>query len=473
MSITLSKQKLLYLALLLTLFALSACEVNRLRSIEEHYRQKRYAAAIQETDEFIPKAANGAFVTRAELTRSSAYHQLALLSLERNNSELALQFFKLANSEAANKDLAALYKQRIMDAALKDDYETQLLNVNNILREIPHSALEPEMMYRRINLYLDWRGDVDGAWQDYMNLYEAYAGDSYEVAARKSMERIVPNKKAYGLRLAKSGYYNEALAIFFELAKYPVIELNEINRLIGSTYRDQAEVYLRTENYLEADRFLRIAVQYIPDQREQIESQLRQVVDLFISKGDQFLAARDFDSALTHYQKAFEIISDYPPALEAINKLNKTIENINRAAQLFAQAERSEASGKYPEALRLFQEANALDSNPQTQKHISIIQNIMEADKDAQAFTRKIINQHRGGILITRINNQKQELAKQYKANEIRDSGWKYLLSTSQYKYEVRYDLITPRDTFFYVWQVNLRDRSIIPLNKISEELMK
>ena len=53
------------------------------------------------------------------------------------------------------------------------------------------------------------------------------------------------------------------------------------------------------------------------------------------------------------------------------------------------------------------------------------------------------------------------------------DSGWKFLLSTSQYKYEVRYDLMSPRETFFYVWQVNLKDRSIIPLNKISEDLMK
>ena len=90
-----SKQLLKYLAGLCVLLLLSACEVNRLRSIEEHYRQRRYAAAIQAADEFIRKAANGAFITRAELARSNSYHQLGLMSLQRDNDELALKFFKL------------------------------------------------------------------------------------------------------------------------------------------------------------------------------------------------------------------------------------------------------------------------------------------------------------------------------------------------------------------------------------------
>ncbi len=473
MSRIVSKRLLKHLALLCILLLLSACEVNRLRSIEEHYRQRRYAAAIQEADDFIARASNGAFITRAELARSSSYHRLGVMALERDNQELAIKFLKLSNSDAADKDLGNLYKQRITEAIQASDYETQLLYVNSILREIPRSDLVPEMMYRRINLYLDFRGDSDGAWQDYMDLYDGHPNDSYEVAARKSMERIVPNKKAYGQRLAQGGYFNEALTIFFELAKYPVVKTDEINQLIGETYRAQAKEYLRSGDYLEADRFLRIALQYVPDQRPQIEAMLQQIVGLFIEKGDQYLAAKDFDSALAHYQKVFEIIPDYPPGLQAIQRLNTTKENIARAAQLFEQGQRSEASGKYAEALSLYQQANSLDSSAEIQKQISGIQNIMEADRNPQAFARKIINQYKGGLLVNRINQKKKELLANYKASEIRDSGWKYLLSTSQYKYEVRYDLMSPRDTFFYVWQVNLRDRSIIPLNKISEDLMK
>ena len=468
-----SKQLLKYLACLSILLLLGACEVNRLRSIEEHYRQRRYAAAIQEADEFIRKADNGAFVTRAELARSNSYHQLGLMSLQRDNDELALKFFKLSNSEAADKDLGDLYKQKIMEAIQANDYETQLFYVNNILREIPRSALVPEMMYRRINLYLDYRGDSDGAWQDYMDLFDNYPNDSYEVAARKSMERIVPNKKAYGQRLAQAGYYNEALTQFFELAKYPVVKTSEINDLIGDAYRGQAEEYLHAGDYLEADRFLRIALQYVPEKRPQIEAKLQEIVGLFINKGDQYLAVKDFDTAMTYYQKVFEIIPDYPPGLQAIQRLNTTKQNIARAALLFEQGQRSEASGRYAEALGLYQQANSLDSSAEIQKHIAGVQNMIEADRNPQAFARKIINQYRGGVLINRVNQKKNELLANYKANEVRDSGWKFLLSTSQYKYEVRYDLMSPRDTFFYVWQVNLKDRSIIPLNKISEDLMK
>jgi hypothetical protein len=32
---------------------------------------------------------------------------------------------------------------------------------------------------------------------------------------------------------------------------------------------------------------------------------------------------------------------------------------------------------------------------------------------------------------------------------------------------------MTPEETYFYVWQVNLRDRSIVPLNKLSEALLQ
>jgi hypothetical protein len=47
------------------------------------------------------------------------------------------------------------------------------------------------------------------------------------------------------------------------------------------------------------------------------------------------------------------------------------------------------------------------------------------------------------------------------------------LLSPGQYKYEARYDLLTPAENIYFAWQVNLRDRSVTPLNKISEQVMQ
>jgi tetratricopeptide (TPR) repeat protein len=126
------------------------CEINRLRSAEEHYGQKRYAAAIQESDEFIPKANNGALRTRAELVRSNSYYQLGLIAVQRNSIDLAIRFFKLSNSSQADFELAKIYKSRLLEAATVGDFETQLLYLNSILREIPTSDLVPEMINRRI-----------------------------------------------------------------------------------------------------------------------------------------------------------------------------------------------------------------------------------------------------------------------------------------------------------------------------------
>ncbi|HOI02196.1 MAG TPA: hypothetical protein PLG69_06850, partial [Candidatus Cloacimonas acidaminovorans] len=194
---------------------------------------------------------------------------------------------------------------------------------------------------------------------------------------------------------------------------------------------------------------------------------------LFIQKGNSLLEAGDFQGALVHYRKTFEIIPDYPPALEAIDRLFTIQENIRKAADLYKQGEQLEATGKLNEALQAYNSAYALDPKPEYKQKANLVQNMIEANKNPAAFARKIITEYKGGLLTNRIQNQKKELLKRYKEYEIQDSGWKLMLSTGQYKYEARYDLLTPNETYLYVWQINLRDRSIIPLNKLSEALMQ
>lgn len=455
------------------LVMLAGCEINRLRSAEEHYTQKRYAAAIQELDSFINTANNGALVTRAEQVRSNSYYQLGEIARQRKNYELAIRFLKLSNSAQADASLAEIYKELAGLAAAKEDFQLQLMFIDSLIREIPGSNLVPEMLYRRIMLHLDVFVDTEYAWQDYMTLFDNYAGTPFELTARKTVDRFVPGKIAYAKTLVSTGYYNEGLQIYFELAKYPVVQTQTINTLIASAYVAQAESFLNAQDYFAADRFFRIAMQYDPGKKAEIDRRLEQIASLFIKKGDALAAAKDFDNALVHYQKTFEIIPDYPAARQAIEKVNITRANIARAKQLFDQGERMEATGKYADALTLYQQANNLDAKPEYSQKAAQMQNLLDAQRNPQEFAQRIINQYRNGLLINRIQNQKKELATRYKANEIRDSGWKFLLSSGQHKYEVRYDLITPRETFLYVWQVNLRDRSITPLNKISEALMR
>jgi len=459
--------------LLLLLIVLSGCEINRLRSAEDLYNKNLYAAAIEELDDLILSAENRAIATRAEIVRSNCYSALAEAAVERKNWTLAIRFFKLANSDAANLRLGEIYLNLAMEAEKTGSPVNAKAYLDAILREVPDSPLLPEVLYHRIGYFIEVKSDNEAAWNDYMRLFDNYPNSPYEILARNYVLRFIPEKLQYAEILNEQGYYADALKELFELSKYPVVDMEQVNKQISAVYEKQAEELLSEQDYIEADRLFRIAMQYYPQKKASITNRLESITNLFIQKGNSLLEAGDFEGALVHYRKTFDIIPDYPPALEAINRLFTIQENIRKAANLYSQAEKMEATGKLNEALQTYNAAYALDPKPEYKQRAGLIQNLIEANKNPSAFARKIITEYRGGLLTNRIQKQKQELLKRYKQNEIQDSGWKLMLSTGQYKYEARYDLLTPNETYLYVWQINLRDRSIISLNKLSEALMQ
>jgi len=455
------------------LLAVSSCELNKLAQPEQMIKEKRYAAAIEDLDDVMKKEGNGATVTRAELLRSEAYYQLGLTAKERQNWPLTIRFLKLANSEDADVALAETYRHLGSVADSQGDNATLTTYLNLILREIPESALIPEVLLRRINLSMNVYLDQEAAWTDYKRLYDTYPDNPYEIQARVAIKPLIQPRITYSETLLRQEFYENALNVLFDLYRYPVVDKENMQKRISDVYQIQAESLLKSEDYLEADKLLRIALHYYPSKKAEIDAKLNSITSLFIKKGDSYLAARDFENALLNYNKTFEIIPDYEPGLRALERLKQTLLNIQRAEELFKQAERSEGERKFAEALKLYQQANGLENKTIYSQKITLMQNTIEAEKDPEGFAQRIINSYRGGILNTRLQGQLAQLSKRYKKNEIRDNGWKILLSSGQYKYEARYDILTPQETFFYVWQVNLRERTIIPLNKISEALMK
>lgn len=466
-------QGLLILLIPALLLVLGGCEINRLASAEDLYNRKKYAGAIGELDNLIRIGKNGAIVTRAELVRSNSYLELGRLALERKNWNLATRFFKLANSEAADVELGRMYMSLGMEAYQAGDKELAKLYMDNILREIPRSSLIPEVRLRRISIFMEEYQDRNAAWDEYTKLYDNFPNNAYEISARTYIMQFIRTKIDYAQRLIDGDYYTDALKELFELSKYPVVDAREINKMISEVYQAQAEEFIDDQDYLEADRMFKIAIQYFPAKKTEIDQRLESITSLYVQKGMSLLQDRDFDAALLHFNKTFEIIPNYEPALAAIRQLNQTRENIQRAAQIYSEGESQEAQLKYSEALRLYNQAIALDNRPEYRNRAAQMQNLIEATKNPTAFAQRIINEYRGGILLSRVAAKRAELMKQYKQHELRDSGWKILLSTGQFKYEARYDLLSPNETFLYVWQVNLRDRSIIPLNKLSEALMQ
>ena len=59
-----------------------------------------------------------------------------------------------------------------------------------------------------------------------------------------------------------------------------------------------------------------------------------------------------------------------------------------------------------------------------------------------------------------------------YGKDMVEISGWRVMYSSGEYKYELRYDILTPKENYYYVWLVDLREKNISPLNKASEKLM-
>ncbi len=459
--------------ILLFVLILSGCEINNLKHAEDLYRNRRFAGAIEALDEYIREGENGAMVTRAELIRSDSYYELGLIAVQRQNLPMAIQMFKLSNSVPADEQLAIIYRDLANRATETGDIANQVLYINNLIREIPTSVFVPEMLYRRISIKIDVYNDRDSAWQDYMYIYDMYQNNSYELQARNLIRQFISYRADYAIALMEQEYFFDSLSILFELARYPVMDFKYINRLIADNYQAQAEMHIIDQDYIAADHNFRIAIQYYPEKKPEIDRRLNAIASMFIEKGNSLLEARDFENALIHYQKIFDIIPDHVPALNAINNLFRIRENIQRALQLFAEAERLDVSGKYSDALKLYQEAFQLDAKPEYRTKINQMQNLIEATRNPSAFAQRIVTEYKNGILPRKIENLKAVLRTKYKANEIRDSGWKILLSTGQHKYEVRYDILTPQETYFYIWQVNLKDRNLVPLNKQSELLMQ
>jgi len=461
------------LCLLSLLGWFSGCEQNRYTRAELLYQQRRFASSVEALDGYIKSGKNGALVTRAELTRSNSYYELGMLAKNRKNWQLAIRLFKLANSEVADNDLADVYMTIANNAIADNNISSAMQYLTNIIVEVPLSEHVPEALQKRIQFYLDVFSDRASAWRDYMNLYDSYPDNQFEILARPYVRRFIGINIGEAVAKAAAGENDAALGELFQILRYPICDINQVNLEISNIYQTQAEQFILDQNYLEADRYFRMAIQYYPSKKEGIDKRLREVAILYIGKGDSYLDQRDFQNALLYYRKTFEIIPDYDVAIASINKLRTVQENIRKASNLANEAENYASSKRYADAQRLFTEANQLDRQDYYLQKINEMANLLEAEKNPLAFAQRIIGEYKGGILSKRISAQKAELLKLFKADEVRDSGWKMLLSTGQYKYEARYDIITPNDSFFYVWQVNLRDRNITPLNKLSERFMQ
>ncbi len=179
--------------------------------------------------------------------------------------------------------------------------------------------------------------------------------------------------------------YKQALQIMPE-KQYPLQKINKIKQLQKENaekikeYDDaikQADDLLKEEKYKEALDKFREALSIFPDRSypsekinviERIineQEQRQNNYEICMRNADFFLNKKDYETALSEYEKAHEIFPDKAQPREKISELNKIIKKndaytkiIEEADQLYIIKDYTKAKEKYTEASEIFTDKN-------------------------------------------------------------------------------------------------------------------
>ncbi len=470
MKIKKSFYSFLFVSIVIAL-ALAGCTSNY--SVAQSLQARgKYAAAIESYDHYIKISKNGAKATEAELERSECYYQLGLKAFDSDKWKLAIRFFFLANSDKADEIMDNCYFNLADAAYQRNDYDITLQYYEMIVVNLPESELIPEILHSRIQIYMDIYNNDEAAWENYVLLNERYTGNEYIAMSQKYIDRFMERYIDNAIELQFSDGYRHALERLFYLEQYPSSFKDRIYLELSELYWKLAEQLVVEGEYVQAEETYRFVIEFDPTKEELVNARLVDICSKFMQQGDELVSDRQIDNAIGIYSRCFNIISNYEPAAMAISEANILKQNIHEANRLSLEAQEEEKKENWATALQLYRSAYRLDALSAYKDKMFLMSNMIEIEKDPVAFARRVINNYRNGLIIRRVSQLEQELVLQYQ-DLVSTSGWRYVLSVGEAKYEVRYDISTPEKSYFLVWLVNLKDQTVLPLNKVSEELLQ
>ncbi len=467
---------------------LQACETYRFSNAISSHDRGKYAISAEDIDSYLEEAKNGAFKTKAEIIRGESYYELALKAYNKENLPLATRFSILANNAQADTLLARCYYD-FAQLNFLENKESEAFNFyKKILVEIPSSHFIPQIYYERINWSLSQDTlTILNTWDLYKDFYEKYPDDSYEIKSRELIHSIHP---AY-IQYCNDIDLNDGVDKLLEMYSYPVGKTRPIANAISDLYINKAEKLITTFDYLNADNFFRLAVHYNPQQQDYVEKRLVEIASLYIDKGYEYVEDRDFDSAFKLFNKTFTVIPGYKKALQAIEQTTEFIAKIEEAERLAQKATRYEETSlrtifpgmkrkispseknkyqvkKYEQILELLQKAYNLDNLATYQQRIVEAKNLIQRYKDPEKFALEIIKAYKSNIVQKPINEAKKLAKTNNEGNDINDDGWEVMLSFGKHNFEARYTITSQNDKYYFKWLVNLRNKEIKGLNKLS-----
>lgn len=465
-------KKILLFSFSLFLFFLSSCANNQYENAKKLYSQKNYAPAIEEFDLFIKRSDNRFEILEAEIMRSEAYYELGMLAFEKKNYNLAIRLFYLSNTDKSDKMIVSSYEIIIDQYLEKNEKQRVLACYNYLIHYFFLSEKTKEFSYLRIKSILEWENNEEKAWEYFCIMAEQFPEDEYTIKSELLINPYL--EKKLNLIMTNKDSQKSLFSVIDELniiKQFSKTYKQTIEHNIASLYLEIADNFVSQNNIPLALTYYQEAVNSDSQFNVIVNKKREELCHIFIQKGNDLLNNEEIDLAIQEYQKSFQIISHYHLAEERIAFAEKIRNDIKNSEKLYQQGLLEERKNNYKEALTYYENAYSLRKNDTISQKIFEIKNIIQLESDPKAFAFQVLKEYKKGLLVNKISSLQKDLLSKWN-KDLKDSGWKIIGSPTRFKVEIRYDLITPSNNYFFSWQINLKEKTIIPLNKLSEKLM-
>jgi tetratricopeptide (TPR) repeat protein len=459
------------ITLIFAIILLAGC-IGPVKYYKAHslYMKSSYQEAVGAYDKYLESAPDNAQRVHAEIERSDCYYQLGYNSYQEENWETAGKLLFLSNSPIADQTLDDCYFNLAMDKLASTETTQAMEYFDKILSKLPDSDKVPEILSLRIKIYL--KQDLRTfAFEDYNQLLSEYPQSEYTKEVLPEIDKLIPVLLNDALLLKEDNRFEEALRILKNIMKYPTRYLTEIESEISLIYILIAENAIQKNDLSEAKQNFESAIIYDTSCESDVQARINEVCSAILTQGNNQLKNLQFDAAISTYQKCFTLIENHPNSQAAIEYATQRKQNYAKAEELLEKASDLEQLRSYKEAMNYYKQASNYYPSTEISEKIFIMQNLLDAHADPKAFAKKIIRDYKGGALENAVKEIEQEMHAKH-GIYVTSSDWKVTFAIGQYKYEVRYDIVATKETYYFAWNVDIRTKSVTPSNKVSEKMM-